>query len=58
MKTLSLTTCSLISETQSWHTPVRVKATAIAMPATQIRLFGYDNSEHTASSFKGSTQTM
>ena len=55
MSTLSLTTCSLITETQSWHTPVRVKATAIAMPATQIRLFGYDNSEHAASSFKGST---
>jgi len=56
MFTLSLTICSLISKTlQSWHTPVRVKATAIAMPAgTQIRLFGYDNSEHAASSFKGS----
>lgn len=57
MFTLSLTICSLITETlKSWHTPVRVQATAIAMPATQIRLFGYDNSEHAASSFKGSME--
>ena len=57
MFTLSLTICSLITKLQSWHTPVRVKATAIAMPAgTQTRLFGYDNSEHAASSFKGSME--
>jgi len=58
MSTLSLTICSLITKLRSWQTPVRVKATAIAMPAThgQFRLFGYDNSEHTASSFKGSME--